>query len=168
VHPERAADHPRRIAREVGLAQRPGPEQIADSDPRAKYSAGWTAWKGGGPRSGALHYQNRPGATADIVFEGTAVWLVYKAGPDCGIAEILLDGKPATKPHGGDVAADAAGRAALDTYAASVDWNHRLLVARNLRPGRHTLGVVVTGQKRPASSNTYVQIVGLDVEPADN
>ena len=165
LNPGRAEGDPRRIAAEAGLPQRPGPEQIADTDPRAKYSEGWTAWNGDGPRFGTLHYQNRAGATAEVAFEGTSVWLVYKVGPDCGIAEILLDGKPATKSHGCELAADAAGRAPLDTYGPNVDWSHRLLLARNLRPGRHTLCVVVTGRKRPASSNTYVQIVGLDIEP---
>jgi hypothetical protein len=165
VHPRRTGGDPRRAAAEVGLPQRPGPEQIGDSDPRVKYSEGWTAWKGEGPRFGTLHYQNRPGGTAEFVFEGMAVWLVYKVGPDCGVAEILLDGKPATKTSGCELSPDAAGRAAVDTYSPNVDWNHRLPVARNLPPGRHTLRVVVTGRKHPASTNTYVQIVGLDVEP---
>jgi hypothetical protein len=45
-----------------------------------------------------------------------------------------------------------------------VDWNHRTLIARGLSPGKHTLTVIVTGKKNAASSNCYVQIVGVDVE----
>lgn len=142
----------------------PDPGEVTDSDRRIKYSAGWTAWTGGGPRYGALHYHNQAGGRAEITFEGTGVQLVYKVGPDCGLAQLLLDGQPASKAHGGELPADATGAAVLDTYGAAVDWNHRVLVARNLARGTHVLTVLVTGQKNPASSNAYVQIVGADLE----
>lgn len=143
----------------------PDPGEITDTDGRIQYSAGWTAWTGGGPRYGTLHYHNQAGGRAEIPFEGTGVYLVYKVGPDCGLAQLLVDGKPAVKTQGGELAADAAGAAVLDTYGAAVDWNHRVLVARNLPRGQHVLTVLVTGQKNPASSNAYVQIVGADIEP---
>ena len=112
-----------------------------------------------------MHYHNQAGGRADIPFEGTGVYLVYKVGPDCGLAQVLVDDKPAVKAHGGELGADATGAAVLDTYGSAVDWNHRVLVARNLPRGKHLLSVLVTGEKNAASSNCYVQIVGADIEP---
>ena len=81
----------------------PDPGEVTDTDRRVNYSAGWTAWAGEGPRYGTLHYHNEAGGRADITFEGTGVYLVYKVGPDCGLAELLVDGQPATKPQGGEL-----------------------------------------------------------------
>jgi hypothetical protein len=60
--------------------------------------------------------------------------------------------------------ADASGNAVLDMYGAAVDWNHRVPIARGLATGNHVVTVIVTGKKNAASSNSYVQIVGVDVE----
>ena len=146
--------------------RRPQPDagEVADTDHRIQYSAGWTAWVGDGPRYGTLHYHNQAGGRADIPFEGTGIYLVFKVGPDCGLAELLVDGRPVTKSYGSELVCDASGAAVLDTYGATVDWNHRLQVARDLAPGTHVLSVLVTGRKNPASSDCYVQIVGADRE----
>jgi hypothetical protein len=142
----------------------PAPGEIPDTDRSMKYSDGWTLWNGIGPRCGTLHYQNAAGGRVDIGFDGTGAHLVYKVGPDCGLAQVLIDGKPAAKQGGGELKADASGSAVLDMYGATVDWNHRVLIARGLPPGKHTLTVIVTGKNNAASSNCYVQIVGVDVE----
>ena len=70
--------------------QQPDASEVADTDHRIHYSAGWTAWTGDGPRCGTLHYHNQAGGRADIPFEGTGVYLVFKVGPDCGLAELLI------------------------------------------------------------------------------
>jgi len=142
----------------------PAPGEIPDTDRSVKYSDGWTLWNGSGPRCGTLHYHNAAGGRVDIGFDGTAVHLVYKVGPDCGLAQVRIDGKPATKQGGGELKADASGNAVIDTYGTAVDWNHRALIARGLPPGKHTLTIMVSGRKNAASSNCYVQIVGVDVE----
>lgn len=142
----------------------PAPGEISDTDPNMRYSDGWTAWAGSGPRCGTLHYHNAADSRVDVGFEGKTVHLVYKAGPDCGLAQLLIDGKPATKQGGGELEADSSGNAVLDTYGAAVDWNRRVTIARGLAPGKHTLTVIVTGKKNAASSNCHVQIVGVDIE----
>ncbi|MHB8973410.1 MAG: hypothetical protein ACYC3X_09220 [Pirellulaceae bacterium] len=124
-----------------------------------------TAWSGEGPRYGTLHYHKQAGGRADITCEGTGIYLVYKVGPDCGLAELLVDGRPASNPQGGELVSNASGAAVLDTYGATVDWNHRVLVARDLAPGTHVVSVLITGQKNLASSDCYIQIVGADLEP---
>jgi hypothetical protein len=137
----------------------------AHADGGIAYSAGWTRWTGEGPRGNALHYHNTVGGTAEFAFDGTGVTLIHKAGPDCGVAEIFLDGQPAVKGRGGALEADAGGKAFLDTYAADVTWNRRTPLAASLPRGKHTVVVVVTGRAHAASSNTYVQVVGFDVDP---
>jgi hypothetical protein len=75
--------------------------------------------------------------------------LIHKAGPDCGRARVLIDGQPASQPE-------------FDTYAPTVEWNHRRVLARNLPPGRHVVTVVTLGQKNEKSSDCYVQIVEVE------
>jgi predicted GH43/DUF377 family glycosyl hydrolase len=127
--------------------KRPGP--AAHHEDGINYSHGWTCWRGRGPRGDGLHYANTAGATATRETTGSTVTLIHKLGPDCGIARVLIDGQPAAQ-------------AEFDTYAPTVEWNHRRVLATNLPPGRHTVTIVASGRKNEKSSNSYVQIVGLD------
>ena len=85
------------------------------------------------------------------MFTGTQIDLLYKQGPDCGIARVLIDG-----------AAAAPGE--IDTYGPSVNWNAQARLAQGLSPSEHVLRIEVTGNKHEKSSNRYVQIVGFDVK----
>ena len=100
--------------------KRPGP--AAHHEDGIDYSAGWTCWTGGGPRGGGLHYNNTKGGTATITFDGSRIALVHKAGPDCGLAEIQLDGRPLTVKAAGPLKAHADGRVLLDTFSR-LTWN---------------------------------------------
>ncbi len=124
---------------------------IRDTDDSVNYSSGWTAWRGDGPPHGTLHYAKKAGCTAEVVCEGSRLHLIHKVGPDCGIAEVRIDGEPAPlAPR-------------IDTYAPHVDWDASTLLAADLEPGRHNITIRVTGTKHPDSSNTYVQIVGFGI-----
>jgi hypothetical protein len=126
---------------------KPGlPAHIEDS---IHFSDGWTRWTGNGPRKERLHYANTAAAAATWEFQGTAVTLIHKIGPDCGIARVTIDGQPAAI-------------AEIDTYAASVEWNQRTILATNLPDTHHVVVVKPTGKKSVKSSNTYVQIVDLE------
>ena len=103
-----------------------------------------------GPRGGTLHYANASGSTVELVFTGTEIDLLYKMGPDCGIARISIDGQPAPT-------------AELDTYGPTVNWNSQHRLAEGLPKSEHVLRIEVTGRKHEKSSNTYVQVVGFDV-----
>jgi hypothetical protein len=127
--------------------KRPGP--AAHSEGRLAFSAGWTCWRGDGPHGGGLHYSRQPEASVAIDFEGSSVAVLYKAGPDCGIARVVIDGQ--------------AGRSLeLDTYSATVEWNRRTMVANDLPAGPHTIAVEVTGKRNPKSTNAYIQIVDVE------
>jgi len=160
IYPDGTCKDPREIASILNFypASRPDEQrlhgQINDTQQAGflAYSSGWTLWKGSGPRGNTLHYANQEGCEAELNFSGTKVFLVHKTGPDCGIAEIFVDGKESQlQPQ-------------IDTYSADVDWNHKTLVADGLSPGIHKITIRVTGRKNPASSNTYVQIVGFDID----
>lgn len=141
-------------------AKRPGPAPHHEDG--IDYSAGWTCWTGGGPRGGGLHYSNVKGSTATIAFAGTRMALVHKVGPDCGVAEIQLDGQPPKAPADGPLKTHADGRVLVDTFRREVEWNHSTPIADGLAPGPHTLTVIVTGEKAVASANAYVQVVGFE------
>lgn len=123
--------------------------EVQDTSSAIVYSEGWTLWQGKGPRDDTLHYANRAGCTAQLTFEGTGVTLLHKTGPDCGIAEVTIDGTAATLA------------ARIDMYSADVQWNAATPMAQELTPGCHTVTIRVTGEKSHESSNTYVQIVGF-------
>jgi hypothetical protein len=129
-------------------ARRPG--ELDDGDPAVRYSSGWTAWEGDGPRGGTLHFAKEAGSSSEIEFVGTRIDLLHKEGPDCGIARTIIDGKPTARPE-------------LDTYSSDVRWNARSAIAQGLPPGRHVLRIEVTGRKSEESTDAYVQIVGFDV-----
>ncbi len=77
---------------------------------------------------------------------GTAMALIHKVGPDCGIAEVVLDGEVIKE---------------IDTYAPTVDWNKTtVLVDKPTEENvARTLKVRVTGRKNARSTNAHVQIV---------
>ncbi len=126
--------------------KRPGP--AAHSEGGISFSHGWTCWRGQGPRGDGLHYANTANATATWESHGSTVALVHKIGPDCGMARVLIDGAPVPG-------------APLDTYGATVEWNHRTVLATNLPSGRHTVTIIALGTKNEKSTNAYVQIVGF-------
>jgi hypothetical protein len=84
-----------------------------------------------------------------IDFDCRSEAVIHKAGPDCGIGRVLIDGQPA-------------GHLELDSYSPTVEWNRRTVVAKDLPAGPHTMTVEVTGKKNPKSANTYIQIVDLE------
>ncbi len=129
-------------------ARRPG--EINDTDEVVKYSDGWTGVEVDGPRGGTLHYANASGSTVELTCTGTEIELLYKMGPDCGIARITIDGRPAAP-------------AELDTYGPTVNWNAQHRLAEGLSRAEHVLRIEVTGSKHEKSTNTYVQVVGFDV-----
>ena len=92
-----------------------------------------------------------PKSSASFEFSGDHVTCIHKVGPDCGVAEVLIDGQPAKTPE-------------IDTYAPQVDWNQRTKLAVDLVPGKHVVTVRVAARKNPTSSNCFVQIVGFTTE----
>jgi len=116
------------------------------------FSPLWKRWNGNGPTGDRLWYASDANETATKTVEDTSVVLVMKFGPDCGIASVTIDGKPATVRE-------------VDTYSKDVDWNRRTVVAQDLAAGRHTVVVTATGRKAADSTGCYVQIVDIVASP---
>jgi lysophospholipase L1-like esterase len=89
---------------------------------------------------------NRPGAQIETYFEGTVIGLSFRAGPDAGVIECLIDGKPAPPPL-----------ARIDCY----DSTHHIatrIIAGGLGPGEHKLTLRVLSEKNPRSSGTNIRL----------
>lgn len=120
-------------------------------DEGISFSPHWERWQGKGPAKGRLWYASDTNETATKEVEGCRVILTLKFGPDCGMATVTVDGKPATL-------------SSIDTYSSVVDWAKRVVVAENLAPGKHTVVVTATGRKSKPSTHNYVQIVDIEGE----
>lgn len=141
---------------EVTCHPQPAGYTYDDTSPALTYTGAWTH---AGPSVSYTYgdYDNTesfsasPGASATVSFTGTGVELVGPLGSNAGIADIYLDGKLA---------------AVADTYDPwGKQFQQDVFSARHLTPGSHTLTVVVTGTKNPASSGTGVVIDAIQVTP---
>jgi lysophospholipase L1-like esterase len=94
----------------------------------------------------ALLASARAGAQIEYYFEGTVVGISYRTGPDCGMIECLIDGKPAPAPL-----------AKVDCYSSTHQLGARI-IAGGLGPGEHKLTIRVLGEKNPRSSGNNVRL----------
>ena len=113
----------------------------------------WTAWVGSGPPDGSVHYCSRAGAVVSFTAPpNTAIDVLFKSGPDCGVMNVTINGQSAPGlPVGGRV----------DTYAHDVDWTSVLHLGRI--PVGANVSLHVTGVHNPLSSNSWVQLTGINV-----
>lgn len=128
--------------------ERPPVEQVL-KDGAMTYKGDWIRWSGKGPRDGYLFYASNAGSLAELTFTSRSeLSLTHKVGPDCGIAEVWLDGKIIKE---------------IDTYSPTVDWNKTTVLVSGLEKVGfpRTIQIRVTGRKAAASTHSYVQIVGL-------
>jgi lysophospholipase L1-like esterase len=89
---------------------------------------------------------DKPGAQFETTFEGTIVGLAYRAGPDGGTIECLIDGKPAPAPLD-----------RIDTY----DTTHHIatrIIPGGLGPGEHRLTIRVVPEKNAKSSANQIRL----------
>jgi lysophospholipase L1-like esterase len=93
-----------------------------------------------------LLVSDKAGAQVEYYFEGSVIGLSYRAGPDCGVIECLIDGKPAPAPL-----------ARVDTYSRTSQLGARI-IAGGLGPGEHKLTIRVLGEKNPKSSGNIVRL----------
>ncbi len=94
----------------------------------------------------SLLVTDKAGAQIEYYFEGTVLGISYRTGPDCGIIEILIDGKPAPAPL-----------ARVDCYDTTQHISTQI-IAGGLGLGEHKLTIRVLGEKNPKSSGNYVRL----------
>jgi sialidase-1 len=89
---------------------------------------------------------DKAGSELEIVFEGSAVGLAYRMGPDCGIIECLIDGKPAPAPL-----------ARIDTWNSFHHIQTRILTS-GLDSGPHKLTIRIAKEKNPGSTGHHIRL----------
>jgi hypothetical protein len=93
-----------------------------------------------------LLVSDRPGAQVEYYFDGVVIGVSFRTGPDGGIIECLIDGKPAPPPLG-----------RIDTYSRTPQLGARI-TAGGMGPGEHKLTIRVLGEKNPKSSGNNVRL----------
>jgi hypothetical protein len=93
-----------------------------------------------------LLVSDRAGAQVEYYFDGTVIGVSYRIGPDGGIIECLIDGKPAPPPLGH-----------IDTYSRMPQVGARITTS-GLSPGEHKLTIRALGEKNPKSSGNNVRL----------
>jgi hypothetical protein len=93
-----------------------------------------------------LLVSERPGAQVEYYFDGGVIGVSYRTGPDSGIIECLIDGKPAPPPL-----------SRIDTYSRASQLGARI-IAGGLGSGEHKLTIRVLGEKNPKSSGSNVRL----------
>jgi acyl-CoA thioesterase I len=88
----------------------------------------------------------KAGAQIEYYFEGTVIGISFRKGPDCGIIEVLIDGKPAPPPI-----------ARIDCYHNQPQIGTSI-IAGGLGPGEHKLTIRATGQKNAKSTGAAVRL----------
>jgi acyl-CoA thioesterase I len=94
----------------------------------------------------ALLSTDKSSTQLDYYFEGTVVGISFRMGPDCGIIEVMIDGKPAPPPL-----------ARIDCYESSHHIGTRI-IAGGLSLGEHKLTIRVLGEKNPKSTGINVRL----------
>jgi len=93
-----------------------------------------------------LLVSDKAGAQIEYYFEGAVIGVSYRTGPDAGIIECLIDGKPAPAPL-----------ARIDSYSHTSQLGARI-IAGGLGPGEHKLTIRVLGEKNAKSSGNNIRL----------
>jgi hypothetical protein len=118
-------------------------ERIAMGDPRWKWQGAWekmVKWR-------AENRSKTAGAEAIVTFGGTGAMLVGSLDTNRGTADLYLDGKSMEKIDGYND----------DGYRGS----EGLWGKFDLKPGTHTLRIIVNGQPYPGSKDAWVNLEDL-------
>jgi beta-galactosidase GanA len=126
-----------------------------DTDPALTYTGTWSHVSNQSYTTGDYKqtesFSDTTGDSMSVTFTGTGVQYIAPTASNHGIADIYLDG---TKV------------ASVDGYSSSTDFQQVLYSASGLADTTHTLKIVVSGQKNPSSSGTFVSVDAINVPTA--
>ena len=107
------------------------------------YKGSWSTRSSSNYDNGSLKLGATKGSSIEFKFNGTSFeWYGTKAGSR-GAANIYIDGEEVKT---------------VDAYASSTSYIYPLYKSDTLTAGTHTVKIVLTGTKNPASSNIQVDI----------
>ncbi len=126
-----------------------------DTSSALQYSGSWSHVANqpytGGDYQQTESFSATTGDSVSVSFTGTAVRWIGPTANNHGIADVYLDGTQV---------------ATVDGYSAGTVPQQVQYAASGLTDTAHTLKIVVSGQKNPASGGTYVSIDAIDVPTA--
>ncbi|MFN0120496.1 MAG: GDSL-type esterase/lipase family protein [Blastocatellia bacterium] len=112
-----------------------------------KFSRDWKMETSSDPLlPGKLLAGSHPGREFECIFDGSAVGISFRAAPDGGVIECLIDDKPAPAPLG-----------RVDCYAKSAQLKTAIIVS-GLENREHTLKIRISADKNPASSGHHIRL----------
>ncbi|TJY42751.1 hypothetical protein E5161_07880 [Cohnella pontilimi] len=117
---------------------------IEDNDPAVRYSG--TSWRSGTDAKnsgGNYHIASVTGSFSQLTFNGNSVKLLSKTATNRGLADVYIDGVLIKT---------------IDQYSSTTKYQVKVFEATGLADGQHTIKVVLTGQKQPASTSTEILI----------
>ena len=96
----------------------------------------------------SLVVSKNAGDTMEFSFNGAAVSVLGVLGPDCGLADIFIDGSLISS---------------IDTYSNTQKWRKSIFCGYKLLSGNHRLKLEVKGRKNSFSSNTCIYINAIEI-----
>jgi len=100
-------------------------------------------------------FSNDPGAAYKFVFNGQKVETIYSTGPENGIWAVELDGEPVMDT-------DTRAPMIIDSYNSTLRYGVRRTFTAPV-PGVHTLRLINTGERNPASQGTQISVARIKV-----
>ncbi len=122
------------------------PQQMVDDDV-LRYTGKWDVFEDAAAYHGKLHTATTAGCEATFTFDGNQVRLIGRADPNGAMADIYLDG--VKQPVG------------LDCWCPTPRDQQVLYYKNGLKQAKHTLKVVVLGERNPVAKGSHVYVDGL-------
>ena len=136
-------------------ADQTGTYTYDDTNPALDYTGNWSHVSNqsytGGDYEKTESFSDTTGDSVSVTFTGTAVQWIAPNASNHGIADVYLDGNQV---------------ATVDGYSPGSEFQQVLYSVSGLTDTSHTLKIVVSGQKNPASGGTYVSIDAINVPTA--
>jgi hypothetical protein len=111
------------------------------------YAGAWSGLSSRSDSGGSSGYLNAAGS-ASLTFSGTAVRWISRTTPSAGTAKVYLDGALVTT---------------VDRYTKATLYQQTVFERTGLSNGTHTIKIVRTGTKNPASSGTNLVLDSIVV-----
>src|SRR5438093_4669051 len=128
--------------------------RIEETSAAITYSGTWSLVTNAGMYSGGTMKSSMDAnAQATLSFTGTSVTFITMSDEWSGIAQIYVDGSPATQ---------------VDLYASPAIRQAKASTVSGLTPGPHTVGIGPIGRKNANAQGYWVQVDAIDVTTTSN
>jgi outer membrane biosynthesis protein TonB len=129
----------------------PAVGRIEQDDPAVRYVGTWYTHARAAHSGGTSVLAMEAGTEASLTFSGTGITWLGLRDSWSGTSDVYLDG---------------VFQARVDSYSTGSDYQDVLFTRSGLSAGTHTLRIVVSGDRNPASGGAWVWIDAFDVTAA--